>query len=61
MLRRTLKAIIMPFIFKADPSEVIKSFDDLPPSLKQVILRKGLINLLPNFVKEELTHNYMYY
>jgi hypothetical protein len=41
----------MPFIFKNDPKEVIESFDELPLKLKEGLLRKGLINLLPKIIQ----------
>jgi hypothetical protein len=55
-----VKTFLLPFIFKDDPQQVIKSFDELPTPLREVVLRKGIINLLPKFVQQELTHNYVY-
>lgn len=49
----------MPFFIKKSPEEIIESFEEINPKIKEAILRKGTINLLPKVVKEELATNYV--
>jgi hypothetical protein len=53
-----LKAFLLPFFSKKHPEEIIHSFDEINPKVKQLILRKGLINIIPTFLKNELITNY---
>lgn len=48
-----------PFIIKKSPEEIIESFDEINPNLKEAILRKGTINLFPEPIKKELIENYI--
>lgn len=47
VIPKYIKAILGPFIFKKDPEETIKNFDELHPKFKQFLLTKGIINVLP--------------
>ncbi|KAL4431541.1 hypothetical protein ABPG74_017246 [Tetrahymena malaccensis] len=49
-----LKAIFGPFIFKKDPEVTVKNFDQLHPKFKQLVLTKGMINILPAALKNFL-------
>ena len=58
-MKRIMKALLLPFIFKEHPQELIKNLEELNPKIKEVLLRKGLINILPEPIKLELIANYM--
>lgn len=57
-LKRHVRFFLTPFIVKKTPQEIIDSLEDVNPALKQIILRKGTINVLPTKIKEQLLVNY---
>ncbi|CAD8198310.1 unnamed protein product [Paramecium pentaurelia] len=58
-IKRHLRVFLSPFLIKKSPEEIIESFDDINPQLKEAILRKGTINLFPEPIKKELVENYI--
>jgi hypothetical protein len=50
-MKRHLKTLLLPFFVKKHPHELIQSLDDLNPKVKEVLLTRGLINLLPDGLK----------
>lgn len=58
-IKRHVKIFLSPFIIKKSPEEIIESFDEINPNLKEAILRKGTINLFPETIKKELVENYI--
>jgi len=46
-----LKALISPFILKIEPTEAIHQFKEFPSGARKAILTKGLVNIMPGFVK----------
>lgn len=54
ILPKYLKAIIGPFIFKNPPELTVQAFEELHPKFKQAVLTKGVINILPNSLKNLL-------
>ncbi|KAL4476999.1 hypothetical protein ABPG72_011696 [Tetrahymena utriculariae] len=54
IIPKYLKAIFGPFIFKKDPEVTVKNFDELHPKFKQLVLTKGMINILPVALKNFL-------
>jgi len=46
-----LKALISPFILKIEPTEAIHQFKEFPSGARKAILTKGLVNIMPSFVK----------
>ncbi|CAD8209708.1 unnamed protein product [Paramecium octaurelia] len=58
-IKRHVRVFLSPFLIKKTPEEIIESFDDINPQLKEAILRKGTINLFPEPIKKELVENYI--
>lgn len=54
VIPKYIKAILGPFIFKKDPEVTVKNFDELHPKFKQLVLTKGVINILPAPIKNFL-------
>jgi hypothetical protein len=46
-----LKALISPFILKIEPNEAIHQFKEFSPGARKAILTKGLVNIMPGFVR----------
>jgi len=46
-----LKALISPFILKIEPTEAIHQFKEFPSGARKAILTKGLVNIMPGFVR----------
>jgi len=49
-----IKALVSPFIVKIDPSEAVHQFKDFPPGARKAILTKGLVNIMPDFIKNNM-------
>ncbi|CAD8176877.1 unnamed protein product [Paramecium pentaurelia] len=58
-IKRHVRVFLSPFLIKKTPEEIIESFEDINPQLKEAILRKGTINLFPEPIKRELVENYI--
>ncbi|CAD8123063.1 unnamed protein product [Paramecium sonneborni] len=58
-IKRHVRVFLGPFLIKKTPEEIIESFEDINPNLKEAILRKGTINLFPEPIKKELIENYI--
>ncbi|CAK64818.1 unnamed protein product (macronuclear) [Paramecium tetraurelia] len=58
-IKRHVRVFLSPFLIKKSPEEIIESFEDINPQLKEAILRKGTINLFPEPIKRELVENYI--
>lgn len=46
------KVLLRPFIYQITPEEAIQNLDELPSNIKKAILTKGVVNILPENVKD---------
>ncbi|KAM3129639.1 hypothetical protein pb186bvf_018250 [Paramecium bursaria] len=53
-LSQYLKAFTKPFFQPIDPEDAYKALEEFPPESRELITQKGIINILPNEVKEIL-------
>lgn len=51
-ISRYIKPLIMPLITGDGPEKTIKSFDNLSPTFKHAVMRKGIVHLFPSWVKK---------
>jgi len=49
---RYFRVFLLPFFVKIEPEEAINQLEELSPKAKKVILQKGLVHLLPQFVSK---------
>jgi len=53
-----LSAIFKPFLYNVSPMEAKKIIDDLPSeTVKKMIFKKGLVNILPEKISNTLKNN----